>query len=213
MFFGKLPKSPATANPNISITVFAWNGNSVYPWRQSSKRAKTVILFLITDEEKSHYTWVKNLSKLLSSQINSNEHAKQFCLNCSQAFKTEKSLKKHQDWCLTNEGVIMTFPKIENKIKFNSNYHCRSMRVPFVVYADFECFTKPIQGCQPNSQESYANQYQQHEPSGFGYYVVSVTGECEYKSYTKQNENENIGDKFIRSLEETIKNLYNKQVS
>jgi len=198
------------ANSNISVTVFAWNGNRVYPWRQSSKRFKTIILFLITNEEKSYYTCVKNLSKLLSLQINSNGHAKQFCLNCTQAFKTKFFLEKHQKWCLANNGVAMVFPKLENKIKFNSKHYCCKMRVPFAVYADFECFTKPIQNCRPNPRESYTNQYQQHEPSGFGYYIVSIIGECKYRSYTKQYKDENIGEQFIRLLEFDIKNLYKK---
>jgi len=126
------------------------------------------------------------------------------------AFWSNESLKKHQDWCLSNDSVTTVFSKLENKIKFNSKHYCRSMKVLFIVYADFECFTKPIQGCQPNSQESYTNQYQQHEPSGFGYYIVSVTGECEYRSYTKQYENEDIGELFMRLLELDIKNLYKK---
>jgi len=84
------------------------------------------------------------------------------------------------------------------------------LKVPFVVYADFECFTKPIQSCEPSSQESYTNKYQQHKPSGFGYYIISVTGECIYKCYTKQDENENLGDIFMRSIESDIIKLYNK---
>jgi len=127
------------------------------------------------------------------------------------AFWSKESLQKHRKWCLSNDSVITVFPKLENKIKFNSKHYCRKMRVPFVIYADFECFTKPIQNCEPNSQESYTNQYQQHEPSGFGYYIVSVTGECEYKSYTKQRKEENIGELFIKLLELDIKKLYKKR--
>ena len=33
----------------------------------------------------------------------------------------------------------------------------RSMRVPFVVYADFECFTEKIQTCYPNEGRSFTN--------------------------------------------------------
>ena len=34
-----------------------------------------------------------------------------------------------------------------------------SMRVPFIVYADFEAFTKPVHTCQPNPEHSYTKQY------------------------------------------------------
>jgi len=39
---------------------------------------------------------------------------------------------------------------------------------------------------------------------------VSITGECQYRSYTKQHEGENIGELFTELLELDIKNLYNK---
>ena len=35
------------------------------------------------------------------------------------------------------------------------NYN-RSMRVPFIVYADFESFIKPIDTCQPDPSLSYS---------------------------------------------------------
>jgi len=68
--------------------------------------------------------------------------------------------------------------KTRKKIKFLSNHYCRKMRVPFVVYTDFECFTKPIDSCEPKPQESYTQEYQQHKPSGFGYYTVTAVGDC-----------------------------------
>jgi len=213
MEFPATPKSIEAfekVNPDIGVTVFAWNGKSVYPWRQSPERSKMINLFLISDEEKTHYTCVKNLSRLLSSQINNQGHAKHFCLNCVQVFKTKNALNNYRKWCLMNEGVAMTFPNIDEKVKFNSRNYCRKMRVPFTIYADFECFIKLIHCCEPNSLESYTNQYQRQEPSGYGYYIVSVTGECQYKSYTKQSEDDNIGEMFIRSLERDIKKLYNK---
>jgi len=46
------------------------------------------------------------------------------------------------------------------------------MHVPIVVYADFECLTKPIESCKPNSEHSYTEQYQKHEPSGFCFNIV-----------------------------------------
>ena len=54
-------------------------------------------------------------------------------------------------------------------VKFK-NYK-NSMRVPFVVYADFESFITPIETCEPNPTESYTNKYQHHTPSSFCYYI------------------------------------------
>jgi len=67
-----------------------------------------------------------------------------------QAFWSKDSLEKHQEWCLLNDGVAIMSPKPEDKIKLNSNHYWRKMRVPFVVYTDFECFTKPVDSRELN---------------------------------------------------------------
>ena len=53
----------------------------------------------------------------------------------------------------------------------------RSMRVPFVVFADFECYTEKIQTCYPNESRSFTNQYQHHKPSGFCYLIKCFNDE------------------------------------
>ena len=47
----------------------------------------------------------------------------------------------------------------------------KAMRVPFVIYADFEAITEKIDSCTPNPEKSYTEQYQEHKPSGSFYYV------------------------------------------
>ena len=60
-------------------------------------------------------------------------------------------------------------PEEETAISFK-NIH-KSMRMPFIVYADFESFIKPIDTCEPNPNKSYKKQYQKHIPSSFCYYI------------------------------------------
>ena len=60
-------------------------------------------------------------------------------------------------------------PEEESKISFTN--HKRSMRVPFIVYADFESFTPQLSTYQPKPDKSYTKQYQQHIPSGFCYHI------------------------------------------
>ena len=45
------------------------------------------------------------------------------------------------------------------------------MRVPFVIYADFEAITEKIDSATPNPEKSYTEKYPKHTPSGFWYYV------------------------------------------
>ena len=63
----------------------------------------------------------------------------------------------------------LKLPEKGSEISFKN--HNRSMRVPFIVYADFESFTSQLSTCQPNSQKSYTNQYQKLIPSGFCYHI------------------------------------------
>ena len=73
-------------------------------------------------------------------------------LRCLNAFWSHKSLNKHQEYCGKHEAVKMQMPEKGMILKF-TNYH-RGEKVPFIVYADFECFIKPIQSCNPNPGSS-----------------------------------------------------------
>ena len=61
-------------------------------------------------------------------------------------------------------------PKEGSLISFN--HHNRSIKVPFVFYADFEAFTEEISTSEPNDKFSFTKQYQKHQPSGFCYKCV-----------------------------------------
>ena len=58
-------------NPTISITVLGYKRNGVYPLRNSTNtdRDYNIILMLIEEGGVKHYCLVKNLSRLLSSQV------------------------------------------------------------------------------------------------------------------------------------------------
>ena len=48
------------------------------------------------------------------------------------------------------------------------------MRVPFVVYADFESFIKARDTCQPDPSKPFTNKFQKHEPSSICYKLVTA---------------------------------------
>ena len=86
----------------------------------------------------------------------------------------------------------------------------RQLPVPFVVYADFECFTKPMNTCSPNPKDSYNYNYQKHEPSGFCFYVKGIVNKkITPIIYTKTSEDENLAKVFVEKLEEVTKGIYN----
>ena len=61
-------------NNPYAINVYGYEG-SVYPLRISEKREGSVInLLIISNRETNHYCWIKNMSRLLSSQVNNHQH-------------------------------------------------------------------------------------------------------------------------------------------
>ena len=194
-------------NPTISITVLGYEGKSVYPLRNSDNtdREHNIILKLIEDGGVKHYCLVKNPSRLLSSQV-SNHTEKTFLSRCLNAFRSHKSLNKHKEYCDKHEAVKIEMPKEGTILKF-INYH-RGEKVPFIVYADFECFIKPIQSCNPDEKSSYTKQYQKHEPSNFCYYIKCFDDEV-YKPKIVNYTGEDAAQKFVEMLEEDIKIIAN----
>ena len=87
------------------------------------------------------------------------------------------------------------------------------MRVPFIVYADFESFTPQLPTCQPNPDKSYTKQYQKHIPSGFCYHIKcfddTFYSQPPVTFVTEFNDND-VAQIFIDTLEKNIKDIYNK---
>ena len=81
-------------NPNLAFTVLGYNRKSVYPLRNSNnayKRKHNIILMLIKKERKHHYCLVKNLSRLLSSQVSKAKRKEYFCTRCLTLLDLKKS--------------------------------------------------------------------------------------------------------------------------
>ena len=96
------------------------------------------------------------------------------------------------------------------------NYQ-RKMRVPFVVYADFEAFTTPIMTCRPSDDKSYTFQYQKHTPCGYSYYIKCFDDNLFppiLRHYTIKDKDVsvsgNVAKSFVKSLEEDIVDIYNQ---
>ncbi|XP_028408129.1 uncharacterized protein LOC114530722 [Dendronephthya gigantea] len=48
----------------------------------------------------------------------------------------------------------------------------QALKVPFVIYADFESLTAKIDSTPPNPEKSSTEKYQHHQPCGFSYIVI-----------------------------------------
>ena len=195
-------------NPNITITVLGCERKGVYPHRNSTNtdRDHNIILTLIEKGGVKHYRSVKCIERLLSSQASNGKRKQYFCLRCLNPFWCEDAMSKHEEYCDEYEAVKIELPKKGTILKFK-NYH-RIEKVPFIVYADFECFIKPIQSCNPDDKESYTKQYQKHEPSSFCNYIKCFDDEV-YEPKLVSYTGENAVQKFVEMLEEDIEIITN----
>ena len=198
------------------INVLGYENKEIYPLRISNKNCDelTINLLLINDKNEeikdeklssevknnNHYVWIKDLSRLLSKQI-SNYNGKRFiCIRCFNYFKLESTFKKHEEICKNIDFIKTLVPKPETFIEFK-NYK-KMIKVPFVIYADFETINKKKYQCDycselfdnPSSSKiedhdckkkklgeiNKTKKYQELVPCGFSFYVYSVISEKKF---------------------------------
>ena len=210
-------------NLDISISILGYNKDErTYPLRISKYtkckkedgRKYDIVLLLIKDGENSHYCLVKNLSALLTSQLNKHKSKLYFCLNCLNGYDKPEKLEYHKEYCSEKESVKINMPPANTYLKFKNFLH--SEKAPFAIYADFESLIKPIDNCDPDPNKSYTKKYQKHEPISFSYYIKSFNEsvyKSEKRSYIKEKpEDPDAMDIFIKWLEEDVKAIANIKV-
>ena len=194
-------------NPFLINVLGYESGRNVFPLRVCGlDRGRTPIdLILISNDETNHYCWVKDKSRLLSSQKSKKGHRKHFCDYCLSSFTTERELEKHIGWCSKKDAVRIELPEEGSVIKFKD--HGKKMRVPFVIYADFECFTEKT---SPPPSRGCTTKYQKHTPSGFCFYIKCVDDRLSLGPFvvTKKSEDDNLAKTFVKAIECFVKKIY-----
>ncbi|XP_025161752.1 uncharacterized protein LOC112590169 [Harpegnathos saltator] len=136
-------------------------GNVVAPIRLTEqKMEKHVNLLHIPnprddDDNAGHFAWIKNLSRLISSQLSKKEHKKHICDRCLHYFSSSEKLESHTVDCEKMNNCAL--PNDDNKWLSFTNY-CRKERVLFVVYADLECILEKA----PREKQTSSYAYQHH---------------------------------------------------
>ena len=198
-------------NNNVSVNVFGYE-KDLYPLYISKHENDTrVDLLLISDGEKKHYCWIKNFNRLMSSRTEKSHNSMHYCRRCLNGFTRIEALTKHSEYCSQQDAQKIELPEPGTMLSFKN--YSRKMRVPFVVYADFESFIKPIDTCQPNPNTSYTNKYQKHVPSSFCYYIKCFDDDLYSQApvtFTAENEDDDVAQIFIDTLIENIKDIYKR---
>ena len=88
-----------------------------------------------------------------------------YCLNCLHSYRTKIKLKKHENVCENHHYYYAEMPRKDNKI-LKYNHGEKSMKVPFLIYADLECLLEIISTCHNNREKSTTTKINEHTPSG-----------------------------------------------
>ena len=137
-----------------------------YISKHNTERDTQVNILMITDGTDSwHYLAVKSISGLLKG-IASNHNGDFYCLSCFHSYTTEKKLRKHERICNDHEFCHLKMPDEDNKIlKYIPGE--KSLKAPFIIYADLKCLLRKINIRQNNPDESYTEKKATHRPSGY----------------------------------------------
>lgn len=165
----------------LSINVYCHDERyNIHPLKVAKDEKKNHIdLLYLTKNNNSHYCLIKDLWKLVGSQISKNEHKKYICKMCLQSFSCTENLEDHKNYCGMNKPVKTILPRKGDNIlefdKFN-----QSVKVPFVIYADFESVLKELENEKQTDNPDCGKKsikFQEHIPSNFVYYIKYANGE------------------------------------
>ena len=177
-------------NNNVSILVFGYDEKRVIPlFVPKAMRERVVRLFFQKSEDgsESHYCVVKDMSKLIASQVSKKKTKKHVCDFCLNTFGNDELLEKHLEYCSKHDAVNVKMPVAgRNTLKFKNIQNM--IECPIKIIFDFESFLK-----RSNDTCGQTKLYQRHIPSAFCIYVVSrVAGfdhEMDPITHMRQDEN------------------------
>ena len=179
--------------------------NIAYKSKNNLTQEKQIILLMISDGQKWHYLVVKNLSRLLRG-ITSNHKKDFYCLNCFHSYRTENKLEAHKKICENHDYCHVEMPTKNNNI-IKHNYGEKSMKLPFVIYADLECLLEKMSICINNPNESSTTKINKHTTSGYSIFTY-----CSFdKSKNKLNyyRGKDCMKKFSNDLREHVSKIIN----
>lgn len=193
---------------DLIINVYHVNNEAIEPLR-ISKRTKTIEdhekvinLLLVRNQKNSHYCWIKDFSRLVKSQSTKHKTKTYYCYSCLSHYNLKEKLSKHLQDCLNHDAKKSIMPKCDiygnmPVCKFKNSVN--TQKVPFRIYADFECFIEPTE----LSNNLKTNITAHHKANSFCYTVIKNDELYKVEKY----KGENAAEEFIDSLIKTCVEL------
>ena len=124
---------------------------------------------MITDGEKWHHLAVKKWPALFRG-VTSKHVGDFYCLNCLHAYRTENKLKKHYNVSKNHDYFYVKMQKQDNEI-LKYNHGEKSMKVPYIIYADLESLLEKRSTCYNNPEKSSTTEINELTPSGYSLFI------------------------------------------
>ncbi|XP_065223988.1 uncharacterized protein LOC135848125 [Planococcus citri] len=164
-------------NNHVSVNVFIYETKKISPIKvcDMEKKFHYDLLMLKSKGGNYHYTYIKNFSRLVSSQLHKRKTAIEICKRCLVFFAGHNRFEKiteHKKYCNPRsvEPSWFVMPSGNRTHLYYKNYKYETP-VTFCAFADFETMLLPVKE-NTSSKISKLRKYQKHEPIAFSFYVV-----------------------------------------
>ena len=163
------------------------------------------MLLVITDGKKWHYLAVTNSSKLFKI-IASHHNGDFYCLNCFRTYTTENKLESHKRVFENHDYCCVEMSNEDNKI-LKYNHGEKSMKAPFIIYADLEFLLEKINTCYDNLEKLSTAKINKHTPYGNSLFTDCSFNKAENK--IDYYRDEDCMKKFCEDLREHATKIIN----
>ena len=131
--------------------------------------------------------------------ISSTNNGDFYCLSCFYSYRRLNKLKKHERVCNNHDYCHVDMPEEgKNILKYSPGD--KSLKAPFIIYADLECLLKKAQSSQNNPENSYTEKKVKHKPSGYAWCSICSFDDTKNKRYFYRGKD--CIEKFCKDLKE-----------
>ena len=100
--------------------------------------------------------------------------------------------------CISEAAQRIKLPKADDKkghdkVKFTKTEY--QLRLPFVIFTDFESVLRKQDSCEPSSSKSFTTQYQHYVPCGSCIYMKCSDGQ--YCEAPQMNIGDDAAERFL----------------
>ena len=111
-----------------------------------------------------------------------------YCLNCFHAYTTKNKLESHKKVCKNHDYCSIEMSNENNKI-LKYNHQEKSMRAPFIIYADLESLLEKMDTRYDSPEKSSTTKINKQTPSGYSLFTYCLFDKTKNKLSRDRGKN------------------------